>query len=104
VTTLRMDPALFSLVAEGEKTSTVRRGVRRVAVGQRLTLGDGKDKATVVSIIGVKFKTIHELTKEEAQRDGFASVQAFCAALLGIYPGLGQDETLTLIEFTPVSE
>ncbi|MRT92777.1 ASCH domain-containing protein [Ancylomarina sp. 16SWW S1-10-2] len=52
-----------------------------------------------IEITNVSFKTIDNMSLEEAQRDGFESKESLWKALMGFYPNLKVENSLMLVEF-----
>lgn len=87
----------LSLVHKGEKRSTIRLGKRNIATGP-LTLLAGRESLKVY-VTAVTFKTVSELTAEDARADGFHSLEALKTALCTFYPTLKETDCVTVIHF-----
>jgi len=87
----------FELAKNREKTTTIRKGVRKYAVGHgELVCGERK---LPIYISSVEYKTVHDLTNTDAKNDGFHSVQELREALLNIYPNLSIFEKISIVYF-----
>jgi len=96
---LALEDRFMNLVKVGEKTSTVRRGVRPFTPGEVLTLeGTGGDNLGVF-ITEVTFKMVEDLTDADARADGFEDSDELLEVLEGIYGALTPSETVTVIRF-----
>jgi hypothetical protein len=99
VAELRIAEPLLSLVLQGRKRSTIRRGhVVPVLPLISLVTSSGKEARVVVRTIDYT-KTLSSLTDADAVMDGFAGLQELHAALKTFYPDLPADEPLTVIGF-----
>jgi hypothetical protein len=85
------------LVLSGQKNSTIRKGVRRWAVGPAVIASEGvRVKARITDI---RVKTLADLTDEDAVRDGFQSLPQLRQALLEFYPSLSPSDKVTIASF-----
>lgn len=102
---LRLRPEFFDAVRRGKKCSTIRAGRRNFKAGP-LTLQSDFDTLTV-QVTEVIYKKLGELTHDDAQTDGFATLEELRATLKKFYPNLHENSSVTLIYFqlpTPNSE
>ncbi len=81
----------------GTKTSTTRKGKRGYAVGPTITT-DGKRRVAIV-ITAVEPKRVANLTAADAASDGSASLAAYRSALTHSYPGLTDDDIVSVVHF-----
>jgi hypothetical protein len=97
---LLLNDEFLPAVAEGTKTSTVRKGVRSIPLDyMRL---QGSHDSVVVLVTGTKFVPFGELNDLDAQRDGFENIDELRRVITDIYGPLGDDEYMTIIEFARV--
>jgi hypothetical protein len=87
-------------VRSGEKRSTIRKG--RVAVGEGLTLLTARGDMEPVNVLSSRCTRLNCVTEEEAQRDGFESLEEFRAAIKRHYPKISDTSLVTIIEFEPL--
>jgi hypothetical protein len=84
-------------ILQGNKTSTIRRGHRDYPVGSCIFRTRNRD--IPVKIEHVRYCQFHELTDQDAQRDGFRCLHDLQQALDQIYPELKPKEDMTVISF-----
>lgn len=84
----------------GEKRSTIRKG--RVAVGEGLTLLTARGDMEPVNVLSSRCTRLSCVTEEDAQRDGFESVEAFRAAIKRHYSKISDTSLVTIIDFEPL--
>ncbi|RLE46190.1 MAG: ASCH domain-containing protein [Candidatus Methanomethylicota archaeon] len=97
---INFDPEYVNLILEGEKTTTVRRGIKSYPVGRLVELT--VNNSTVFALAKVKkvvVKRVKELTDEDARRDGFGNKSELIEALRRIYGGIRDDEFVTVVHF-----
>jgi hypothetical protein len=97
MTTIPLSGEFLAAVLKGRKVSTVRRGRRFYPLGEgTLRIGD---RDVAVTVTRIRHCCVHDLTEEDARRDGFASVSELRTTLERFYPDLSADEEMTLVEF-----
>lgn len=94
---LRLRSEFFDVVRRGQKCSTIRAGRRNFKVGP-LILQSNFDTLTV-QVTEVVYKKLGELTQDDAQTDGFVTLEELRTTLKKIYPNLHKNSTVTLIYF-----
>ena len=87
--------ATLDAVASGRKTSTTRRGRRDYPLGPAV-LASGTRQLRV-TITKVDVKRARDLTAADAAGNGSASLADYRAALAHDYPGLGDDDTVSVV-------
>ena len=109
-------PLMFSKkylkeLLSGSKLTTIRAGNVRYRPGDIVLVYCGGLVLGRARILRVERKKLIDLTKEDARRDGFSSMQELLKALKQHYPNIRRDTPLTLIEFewverfeTPLSD
>jgi hypothetical protein len=95
---IKVDGKYKNLIFSGKKTSTIRLGERNHKVGDLVELRTERGRFAKAVITDIEFKTIEELTKEDAHRDGFKSKKELLRAMKGYYRDLSGKE-LTIIGF-----
>ena len=90
------------LVFDGRKRTTVRKGQRTIKKGPALLRSE--EQTLPIKIVGKHYKKYSELTREDAVRDGFNSLQELRDALHEFYPDLADSDTVTVVEFGLQSE
>lgn len=98
---LRLRPELFAAVRCGQKRSTIRAGRKYIEPG--LLVLESPEGSLLVRITRVTYKRCSGLTDEDARNDGYVNVSQLQKELRSIYPTLGKNSLLTLIEFGQVS-
>jgi len=101
ILSLRLRPDLLEAVRCGNKTSTIRAGRKNIEEG--LLVLESAQTLLLVRITGVTYKRFRSLTNEEAKKDGYNSIDELKKELRSIYPALGDNSFLTLVEFEHVN-
>jgi hypothetical protein len=94
-TVLKSAPASIDLIVAGRKTSTTRKGVRTYPPGSAV-VSDGR-RQVAVEITRIDPKRFGDLTVADAASDGWASLAEYRAALLRSYPGLTDDDRVSVV-------
>ena len=81
---LTMKGEFVDLVLKGLKNTTIRLGKLKPKHRVVILHGGGRDVAKV-EITGVRYKKLGDLTDEDAQRDGFESLEDLLKALRKVY-------------------
>ncbi len=96
-TVLMFNPRSIDAIMAGTKTSTTRKGIREFPTGT--TIAADADTQIHLIILSAVPKKLADLTEKDAQSDGSESVEAMKAALMRNYPGITDDDTVTVITF-----
>ncbi len=100
---INFDPEYVDLIIEGQKTTTVRKGIKSYPVGRIVELTVSNSKVFALARIKkVVVKRVKELSDEDAMRDGFAGRDELVAALRRIYGDVRDDEFVTVVHFEVV--
>lgn len=94
---LRISREYLPVVRSGAKTTTVRRGRRRVQPG--FLLLQGGDQLEPVQVIGTQFKQVRTLSEDDAKSDGFMTLRDLKRALRRHYPGIAETSWVTVVRF-----
>lgn len=96
---LPITPEFILMVRSGSKTTTIRKGIRKVQKNAVLILrGGGADEVPVL-VIGVKIRKMKDLDLNDAHNEGYSTVEELLGELLQIYPNLSGETPLTIISF-----
>ena len=97
---LKLRKEMFPAIYSGRKTCTSRQGIRNFAPQGKLTFIATEDDSirADVLITNVKLCKFDELTKDEAIKEGYASLEDLKKVLKEIYD-ISKDDNFTLIEF-----
>jgi hypothetical protein len=90
----------MSLVREGRKCSTVRRGIRKIEC-QLADLVAGGDRVRVL-VTDLDIKPFAALSEADAECDGFATLAELEDTLRRFYPNISQMDLVTIIHFRPL--
>lgn len=84
---MKMYRIYFDQVINGQKTATIRKGLRDMHVGDFICMSvtENPDVTVLVKIIDVRFSSLDQLTEEDAKKDNFQSLEEFKKAFLDIY-------------------
>ncbi len=85
----------------GRKRATIRAGVVKPRYSEVIIHGGGRPVAKAV-IEGVEVKKLRELSDSDARLDGFSSREELVDALKRTYPGLGDDDPVTILKLRVV--
>jgi len=94
---LRLFPEFISEVRRGNKTATIRPGIKQFEPGL-LVLRSDKEMMTV-RIVETVHKKFSELTNDDARREGMTDADVLRKSLMCIYPRLNSKSMLTIIRF-----
>jgi hypothetical protein len=97
IVTLRFSTESVDAIVGGTKTSTCRRGVREFP-GNVAIATDGKRNLNLVILSAVS-KTMNDLTADDAKAEGADSLDTLKTAVRKAYPGIKDDDTLTVVRF-----
>ncbi|MGC9121636.1 MAG: ASCH domain-containing protein [Thermogladius sp.] len=81
---------------EGSKTTTIRRGIVRPRYRQ-VIIHAGSRPIALARVEYVYYKRLRDISESEARRDGFESRAELVSELRKIYPGIRDDEYVTVI-------
>jgi hypothetical protein len=85
-------------ITSGGKVSTIRSGTRNYPLGPAVLRS--RLHRIPVSITSIRHKNLSELRENDASNDGFPSLAELLIALRKFYPSIGDDDAVTIIEFT----
>ena len=94
---IKSAPASIDAIRAGTKTSTTRKGIRSYPIGPAVTT-DGKRHVTI-EITRIDPKRVGNLTAADAASDGSDSLAAYRATLVHSYPGLTDDDIVSVVHF-----
>ena len=97
MTTIRLSGKFLPAVLEGRKVSTIRRGRRMYPLGNAVLRT--ADREVTIRIERVRHSLLHNLTEEDALRDGFDNLKDLLTALDRFYPELSPEDEVTIVEF-----
>jgi hypothetical protein len=96
-TLIKSAPPSIDAILAGTKTSTTRKGIRSYPLGPTVTT-DGHRRVDI-EITSIEPKRVANLTAADAASDGSASIADYRKALLHSYPGLTDDDIVSVIHF-----
>jgi hypothetical protein len=85
-------------ILSGRKKATIRRGIVKPKYDEIIVHGGGRPIAKI-RVTRVYYKRVYELSDEDALKDGFNSREELIKELKQVYPGIRDDEYVTIIEF-----
>jgi hypothetical protein len=99
---IRLKPRLIPLVKTGVKCSTIRAGVKSQYTLGPSIITDGSDNLEVF-VNKIELRRWGSLAEDDAEREGYSSVEELHAVLHECYPDLSftPGSVLTLIQFKP---
>lgn len=97
-----LSPKYVRLLFRGEKKSTVRPGLLRVA--DRVYIHSRGKIVAIAEVEQVSYKRLSELTDEDAILDGFKSREELIEYLRRRYPGIKDSAIVTIIRFKNIEK
>jgi uncharacterized protein YqfB (UPF0267 family) len=97
LTKIALAPEFHDLVKDGTKTQTIRYGRRDYPLGDAVF--EGEYMPTNIEITELVYKKFKNLTFEDAELDGFNTLEELQTVLLDFYPDTGPDTDITLVKF-----
>lgn len=97
-TQLKLKDKFFDLVLSGKKTSTIRYGLVSFTK-DRISLRSNKRSSTIKLLNIDHSKTFGDLNEEDAQRDGFHTLDELKTELRHFYGDVPSDYPMTIIHF-----
>lgn len=99
---INFDAEFVEKIINGEKITTVRRGIKSYPVGRIVELTSNGERFALAKVKKVVVKRVRELTDGDAIRDGFRSRNELISALKRIYGDIRDDEFVTVVHFEVV--
>lgn len=94
---IALSPEFYKLILNKKKTTTIRSGHRDYPLGDAI-LNWGEDYSRI-TISKIEYKPFKELTQQEAESDGFLTLDELKKTLLRFYPSLLPDSEVSVIYF-----
>ncbi len=85
-------------ILSGKKKATIRKGIVIPKYEEIIVHGGGKPVAKI-KVVKVTHKKLNELTDEDALKDGFKNKEELVRELKKVYPGITDNDWVTIIEF-----
>jgi hypothetical protein len=95
--TVAIDPSLVSSIRNRQETVTIRRGHRTYPLGPASF--KAADVEIQIDILRLEYKTVKDLTDQDAINDGERTLDSLKSALRGFYPTLSDSDEVTLVYF-----
>ena len=98
----------FRLVENGEKTTTIKKGVRipesrelilKPLLDDKKNYEYDEDYFINAELIRLEFKALYDLSNQDAELDGFQDKRELEEVLYKIYPDIDEETIFTIIEF-----
>ncbi|MCW3135904.1 MAG: ASCH domain-containing protein [Canidatus Methanoxibalbensis ujae] len=97
---LNFDSKYMKQILRGEKTTTVRKGIRRkYDTGDIIELIADKKPFAIAEVKAVEVKRLRDISISDAIQDGFSSREDLINALRRIYGKMKEEEFVTIIHF-----
>lgn len=94
---IRLAADLVPLVLSGEKTSTVRLGIREYPLGPARFVSGAL--SIPIEITEVEFTQVARLDRRGAKSEGYGSLSELLSAVRRFYPGIAMDDDITVVRF-----
>jgi len=95
---LKLKDKYLKLVKEDKKHSTIREGIRPLDLKLSL-VGTPSKEVVEVSLRGLYYKYVRDLTESDAIKDGFNTLEELKKVLFTIYPKLKENDFVTIFSF-----
>ncbi|MGB9786755.1 MAG: ASCH domain-containing protein [Infirmifilum sp.] len=89
-------------ILRGEKTTTIRKGILQPQ-SDEVFLESGGQIYGEARVKSLRFTRVSELTKDDALKDGFNSLEDLLDALKEIYPDIKEDDWVTIISLEEIT-
>lgn len=99
---MKLASHLMAHVCLGTKEMTIRKGVRKITVGEELTFVNAEDPedTQVVFVIGAELRQLRMVPDSVAQEDGFEHMPHLYEGLKQFYPDITLEDIVTIVRFT----
>lgn len=84
-------------IRERRKTTTIRMGKRKIATPELIF--ESFISSIQVQVLSIRHENFSELTKADAQKEGFDTLEELKAVLYTFYPNMKPHTIVTIIEF-----
>ena len=101
---INFDPEYVDIILNGEKTTTIRKGIKSFQVGRIVEFTVNNKVFALARVKKVVIKRVKELTDLDALRDGFQDRISLIKALRRIYGEIKDHEFVTVVHFEIVKE
>jgi len=101
---LNFDDEYVRSILDGEKVTTIRKGVKDYQVNEIVELTVNHKPFAKARILDVVVKRVNELRTEDAIKDGFKSREDLLQTLKKIYGNLENDDVVTIIRFNIIDK
>lgn len=96
---INFDSEFISLILNGSKRTTIRKGIRSYPVGKIVELTVNNEPVALAKIKKVVVKRTSELNDEDAKVDGFESKEELIKTLNRIYGEINESDFVTIVHF-----
>lgn len=96
---INFDSEFISLILNGAKKTTIRKGIRSYPVGKIVELTVNNEPVALAKIKKVVVKRTSELNDEDARVDGFESKEELIRTLKRIYGEINDSDFVTIVHF-----
>ncbi len=100
--TMKLASDLMGHLRLGIKEMTIRKGVRKITIGEDLTFINAEDPEDthVVYVIGAELRQLRMVPDSVAQEDGFEHMPHLYEGLKKFYPDITLEDIVTIVRFT----
>ena len=95
---IRFKRKYLDLIADGIKSTTIRRGRRKI-FSKYMRIFGGNSLFAEAEVRKISYKRVYQLSLNDAIKDGFLSIDELLEELKEIYPSLSSSDWITIIEF-----
>lgn len=98
MTEIKLNDKYYKDTLRGRKRQTIRKGRRDYPLGEAKFVFDNNDDIEII-ITEITYKTLHNVTDQEARDDGFQSYRLLYKELEKYYPDITPKTEITLVKF-----
>ncbi len=98
---LRFKKEYIKKILDGEKTTTIRKGILSPSRNIVYLKSNGKIYGKL-ALKSVRYTKVANLKESDAKADGFKNLKELKNVLNDIYPGIKENDWITIIKFQPV--
>ena len=97
---LKIADEFLPKVASGEKTVTIRKGLRPLTLGPAIIENASGTVDVPITITGLRLSDWHHVAVQEICAGGITNPEEYWSVMKDIYPDITENSKLTVITFT----
>lgn len=104
VQTIELREIMFNSVIDGSKVATLRLGKRDYDKGETIVVGTERNRCLLVDMLAVQYKTVGEISDEDARIEGYNSANDLIMVMHEIYGYFDDKQVVTQAWFGFIKE